>query len=208
MPRGSNKGRTFAPETITEDEAQRLLAACSRGATGARNRALVALMYGGGLRLCEALQLQPEHVNVATGELRVRRGKRVVRVAGRKGRKVRPRDVAVNPTWAAVLAAWQTVRERRGVPASSPFICNLKGRRVLPSYVRSLCKRLAVRAGVDPTRVRPHVFRHSYAARLARQGVPVNVVQRGLGHSSIATTSLYLNHVADDALLAALRAAS
>src|SRR5438552_18837820 len=51
MPRTSNRGRTFPPEVLSPDEARRLLGACSRGATGARNRGLVVLLYRAGLRV-------------------------------------------------------------------------------------------------------------------------------------------------------------
>ena len=206
MPRGSNKGRTFAPEIVSGDEARALLAACSRGATGARNRALLVLLYRAGLRVGEALKLRPEHVDPAAGTVRVRNGKGTKAVKGDPTRrKHTPRTVAVDPAAAELLAAWATKRAALGVPGTAPYLCTLAGRPVLPSYVRSLCKRLAQAAGVDGARVHPHALRHTFAAELAREGKPMNLIQTALGHSSLATTSLYLAHVAPVELVNALR---
>jgi len=221
MPRASGKGRTFAPEIVSADEARRLLAACSRGATGARNRALLVLLYRAGLRVGEALKLKPEHVDPEAGTVRVRNGKGVQPISRRahiaaggapdaprsaRKRTHAPRTVAVDPAAAELLGAWLRKRAALGIAASAPYVCTLDGRPVLPSYVRSLCKRLAQRAGIDPARVHPHSLRHTFAAELAREGTAVNVIQAALGHSSLATTSLYLAHVAPDELVNALRA--
>ena len=54
--------------------------------------------------------------------------------------------------------------------------------------------------------VRPHGLRHTFAAELCREGVPLNEIQQALGHSNAATTSRYLAHVAPEKLLATLRA--
>jgi site-specific recombinase XerD len=54
--------------------------------------------------------------------------------------------------------------------------------------------RLARRAGIQ-RRVHPHALRHSFAAEMASEGVPMNVIQKALGHSSLATTSRYLDHI-------------
>jgi len=215
MPRGSNKGRTFAPEIVSGDEARGLLAACSRGATGARNRALLVLLYRAGLRVGEALKLKAEHVDAVAGTVRVRDGKGTRPAKTRRDpkgaaggptrRKHAPRTVAVDPAAAELLAAWATKRAALGVPGTAPYLCTLDGRPVLPSYVRSLCKRLAEAAGVDSARVHPHALRHTFAAELAREGKPMNLIQTALGHSSLATTSLYLAHVAPVELVNALR---
>jgi integrase len=67
-----------------------------------------------------------------------------------------------------------------------------------------LLPRLARGAGI-PKRVHPHGLRHTHAAQLAREGVPLNVIQAQLGHSNIATTSHYLQHVAPQQLIRVMR---
>src|SRR5713226_3963627 len=209
MPRQSNKGRTFPAEVLSPDEARRLLSACSKGSTGARNRALLVLCYRAGLRVGEALQLRPEHLDLETGTIRVRAGKRTRKVAGDpKRRSHMARQVAVNPEAAAILAVWMAKRAALPIGPTAPFLCTLRGGRVLPSYARSLMKRLAKAANIDPSRVRPHGLRHCFASELAREGVPMTVIQGALGHRSILTTSRYGQDVAPEHVLSTLRARS
>jgi site-specific recombinase XerD len=67
-------------------------------------------------------------------------------------------------------------------------------------YVRNMLHRIGHKAGIDK-RVHPHGLRHSHAAELAAEGVPVNVIQAQLGHSHLATTDVYLRHVAPAAVI-------
>jgi site-specific recombinase XerD len=62
-------------------------------------------------------------------------------------------------------------------------------------YVRDMLKRKAARAGIEK-RVHPHGLRHTHAAELVREGVPMNVIRDQLGHTSLATTDRYLRNVA------------
>jgi site-specific recombinase XerD len=62
-------------------------------------------------------------------------------------------------------------------------------------------------AGIDK-RVHPHILRHTRASELAGEGTPVNVIQTALGHSSLATTSAYLDHIAPQTVLDAMRASA
>jgi integrase len=193
------------PQTVTAGEARQLVLACSRGATGARNRALLVLLYRAGLRIGEALALKPEQFDPEHGVLRVVYGKRT-RTARRGAKRTHaPRTVAVDPEAAGLIAAWLYTRDQRGIPAEAPLLCTLQGRPVLASYARALVVRLAGRAGIRK-RVHPHALRHTFAAELAREGKPVNLIQAALGHRSLATTSTYLAHVAPDELVNALRA--
>ena len=73
------------------------------------------------------------------------------------------------------------------------------------SYVRALFPKLARKAGIAK-RVHAHGLRHTHAAELAAEGVPMNLIQAQLGHSSLATTSRYLDHIAPTQLVEAIRA--
>ncbi|MBA7495702.1 Tyrosine recombinase XerC [subsurface metagenome] len=61
-------------------------------------------------------------------------------------------------------------------------------------------KRIAKRAGIEK-RVHPHGLRHTMSAQLAREGAPMNLIQQQLGHTSLATTSRYLDHIAPQQLI-------
>jgi site-specific recombinase XerD len=107
-------------------------------------------------------------------------------------------------TW-AVFERWSSIR-----PSSRYFFCTLGGKRLSERYLHAMVGRYASRAGVmKPTKdgdrpINPHVLRHSYATRLIERGVPIHDVQAALGHSSLATTQVYL-HVNDEKLADRLR---
>jgi site-specific recombinase XerD len=82
-----------------------------------------------------------------------------------------------------------------GVNGRRRLFCKLDGGPLAQSYVRHLLRRLAEKQGIE-RRVHPHALRHSYAAELAREGVPMNVLKDALGHSTLATTDRYLRNVA------------
>ena len=73
------------------------------------------------------------------------------------------------------------------------------------SYVRQLLPRLAKHAGIQK-RVHAHGLRHSFAAGLMAEGVPVNVISAALSHSSVATTAVYLDHIQPQAVVDTLTA--
>jgi len=189
-----NKGRKLPPEVLTPAEVKALMDACSKRApTGIRNRALIAVLYRGLLRIDEALSLKPKDLNRNPGTIRVLHGK------GDKARTVGLDDAA----W-TVVDVWLERRQAMGMNGRHPVFCNLKGKRLLTSYCRALFPRLAARAGVDK-RVHPHGFRHTGAAEMRAEGIDVGVISKQLGHSSIATTARYLDHISPATVVEAVR---
>jgi len=172
-----------------------LIKACSnRAPTDIRNRALLVALYRGGLRVSEALGLHPKDLDRAAGTVTVLRGK-----GGKR------RTIGLDAGAFAVVERWLDVRAKRGINGRAPIFCTLRGKPVAPAYVRVLCKRLARRARIEK-RVHPHAFRHTHAAELAHDGLPMNLIQAQLGHSSLATTSRYLAHIAPAELVKAMQA--
>jgi integrase/recombinase XerD len=179
------KGTKYPPELLTAEEARDIIRSCSRRApTGIRNAALFTLMYRGGLRIGEALALRPKDVDAKAGTLTVLHGK------GDKRRVVGLDDGAF-----AVLQRWLDRRQALGLNGRQPIFCTLRGEALDDSYVRHALRRAAARAGIEK-RVHPHGLRHTHAAELMAEGVPANVIQDQLGHSSLATTDTYLRHIA------------
>ena len=170
---------------LTESEAIALIrASSSRAPTGIRNRALIAVLWRCGLRISEALALELRDLDLKEGTLRVRHGK------GDKSR-----TVGVDEQTAALLARWLDRRRRLSPGARAPVFCTLRGARVDGSYVRRLLPRLARKAGVE-RRVHAHGLRHTYAAELAREKTPINVIRDALGHTTLSVTDRYLRDVA------------
>jgi site-specific recombinase XerD len=193
----SSRPRRRPPEVLTEPEAIALLCACSqRAPTGVRNRALIAVLWRSGLRISEALALELRDLDLEAGTLRVRHGK-----------GDRSRTVGVDEQTAAMLARWLDRRRTLGPGARAPVFCTLQGGRLDTSYVRRLLPRLARKAGVD-RRVHAHGLRHTYAAELARERTPINVIRDALGHSTLAVTDRYLRDVAPMHVIDTIRARS
>lgn len=179
-----NKGRKLPPELLTADDVRALLAGCSASApTGLRNRALVVTLYRAGLRLEEALTLDPADVDLDGGVIHVRQpGAGRARVAG------------IDAGGLAVIEAWLTARRALALGGGSPLFCTLSGGPLQPAYVRQLLPRLAEKAGI-PKRVHAQGLRYSHAVELAAEGLPAEVIQAQLGHESLASTDRYLRRI-------------
>ncbi|MFG0314666.1 MAG: tyrosine-type recombinase/integrase, partial [Phycisphaerales bacterium] len=73
------------------------------------------------------------------------------------------------------------------------------------AYVRRMLPRMARRAAIEK-RVHAHGLRHTHAAQLASEGVPINVISRQLGHSNVGTTSRYIDHISPTQVIETMRA--
>ncbi|WP_106818786.1 site-specific tyrosine recombinase XerD [Janibacter massiliensis] len=177
------------PKAISLPEVERLLDAASVGDTpvSLRDRALLEVLYGCGLRISEAVGLDVDDVaGVLDGGHDT--GPPVVRVTG-KGDK--QRLVPVGSYASAALGAWLV----RGRPAlssrSTPALfLNQRGGRLSRQSAWALIGAAADRAGLSG-HVSPHTLRHSFATHLLEGGADVRVVQELLGHASVTTTQIY-----------------
>jgi hypothetical protein len=115
------------------------------------------------------------------------------RVLHGKGNKAR---TAPLPSDAAeAVDRWLDCRKRLRLTGRHPLFCTLTGEPLWDSYVRTLCRRLAAKAGIEK-RVHPHRFRHGWALSQVESGTSFPVIQQLLGHSSLATTATYVSHIA------------
>lgn len=206
---GSQKGqpspnyqRRFPPEPLTPDEVAAIIGRCStRSRTGIRNRALLTLLYRSGLRVSEAVgdshrgipPLRVSDINLTAHSIRVLHG---------KGDKATTRGF--HPSAADTLARWIDTRKTIG-SRGGPLFCTLDGGPIHAQYVRLLLKRLADQAGIEK-RVHPHGLRHTFAVELRSAGMDVAAISKLLGHSSIAVTARYLDHLTNGQAIAALEA--
>ena len=183
----ANAGRKFPPEPLTADEVLRLLDQCGDTPTGRRHEAMIVLMWRTGLRCAEVLDLVSKDVDLDHGRLTVLHGK------GDKRRMVALDIGTVN-----VLRAWEADRAELGLSRTDAYFPVLqgptKGMRLGDAYLRELLHRLGKRAGIEK-RVHPHCLRHSFAFWLLEQGVELAVISKMLGHSNLAITDRYANHI-------------
>jgi integrase/recombinase XerD len=180
---------------LTDPEVRALMDACGTGPPSCdRNRALIAVLYRGGLRIAEALALHPKDLDATTGAVRVLNGK-----GGRS------RTIGLDPGAFEILEVWLAARARLGIRGESPVFCTARGDSVSSSYVRRLLSRLGEAAGIEK-RVHPHGLRHTHAAQLRAEGIDIGIISKQLGHRSIATTARYLDHIAPWAVVETMRA--
>ncbi|QLQ40334.1 tyrosine recombinase XerC [Micromonospora robiginosa] len=159
-----------------------------------RDRLLLELLYGTGVRISEACGLDVADVDQA---------RRVVRVLGKGGRE---RAVPYGVPAQRALDAWLAVgRPTLVAPGSSrALLLGARGGRLNPTTARRIVAGWADAAGVPP--VTPHGLRHSAATHLLEGGADLRAVQELLGHSSLASTQIY-THVSVERLRAAYRQA-
>jgi integrase/recombinase XerC len=184
------------PGVLSELEMTRLIETIPAGddgaspSSGARDRAILEILYSAGLRVSELVGMNVEDVDPWQG---------TARVLG-KGAKER-----VAPLGRRALEALRVSLATRGVDllstASSvprPLFVNHRGGRLSARSVESLVARWARRASVE-RRVHPHMLRHSFATHLLNRGCDLRSVQELLGHRNLATTQIY-THVSTERL--------
>ena len=149
-----------------------------------RTRALIVVLWRAGLRISEALSLTESDLDPSRGSILIRRG--------RGGRR---REVGLD-AWAwQHLDAWLEIRVGMRVGTRSCVIDGpTQGRPWSPTAARATLRRLALSAGVR-RRFAPHRLRHAHAVEMAREGVPLLVIQRQLGHANLGITSIYLQGI-------------
>ncbi|HEY5071780.1 MAG TPA: tyrosine recombinase [Caulobacteraceae bacterium] len=186
------RGRPL-PKVLTREEVERLVAAAGArdGAAGLRLGAMVELLYASGLRVSELISLTLAQV---VGD------PAYVFVKGKGGKE---RIAPLNQTARTAIRAY--------LPARADFLPNgmKESPWLFPSRARSgrlttrrfaqLLDEAALGAGLDPTRVSPHVLRHAFATHLLEGGADLRTVQTLLGHADIATTQIY-THLTQDRL--------
>jgi site-specific recombinase XerD len=179
------RGRNL-PRALSPSETERLIDAANGTAPRPlRDRALVELLYGAGLRVSEAVGLDKAGVDLDA---------RVVRVLGKGGKERlvplgRPAAEAVR----RYLALGRPHLDRRYRPE---LFLNARGGALTRAGAFLVLRRLADKAGLEPGRVHPHLLRHSFATHLLEGGADLRSVQEMLGHADLGTTERY-THVSD-----------
>jgi integrase/recombinase XerC len=203
------KSRRELPTLVSAEDAALVLEAPDEGNTGARraeeavmlrDRALLELLYAGGLRVSEACGLDRSALSLGAGE-------RTVRVMG-KGRK--ERIVPIGRPCEEAILAWLARRSelahaRTGFLDPAAVFVSTRGRRLGPRAAQLVVRRYGL-LGAGRADLHPHALRHSCATHLLDGGADLRAIQEMLGHSSLSTTQRY-THVSVAHLLSAYDAA-
>jgi integrase/recombinase XerD len=172
------------PKVLRPDETEALLAAIDTStAIGLRDRAMLEVLYGAGLRVSELVGLPLSGLD--------RRGG-LLRVEGKGGRE------RIVPLGAAALSALDRyLAEARGrllgnaADETHALFLSRRGRGMTRQNFFAMLRKLARRAGVPSDRVSPHVLRHAFATDLLDGGADLRSIQAMLGHADLSTTQIY-----------------
>ena len=177
-----NKGLRYPPDPPRPEEIILVMRQAGQTRHGLRIRALIAVLWRGGLRISEALALTEADIDKRRGALLIRHGK-----------GDRRREVGMDDWGFEHLDAWLEHRVRMPVgPLFSVIDGATCGRPWAATAARAELRRLAADAGVR-RRFAPHQLRHGHAVELAREGVPVNIIQHQ--HADLGITSVYLRGI-------------
>jgi len=212
--RGPKRGRSL-PKVLSEDDVERLFEAAERGDNpkDIRRLAMLEILYAGGLRVSELVSLKLAPIKRITSLLKMddaardeafSQGAGCIVIKGKGGKE---RLVPLTMTALEIIRDWLAVRKET-LPKSlearkraDVFLFPSRGK--LGHITREMfaldLKNLAVKAGLPPSKLSPHVLRHAFATHLLTRGADLRSVQMLLGHSDISTTQIY-THILDERL--------
>ena len=172
------------PTVLSVPEIEAMLASINmEKKNGIRNRAMLEVLYGAGLRVSELIGLQMSRVFFQDG---------FIQIIG-KGSKERLVPLG-GPAWTSLTRYVKEAREqlRKEKGQDSYVFLNKSGNPISRIMVFKIVKEAALAAGINKN-ISPHTFRHSFATHLVEGGADLRAVQEMLGHESITTTEIYLH---------------
>lgn len=175
------KREQHLPEVLTVEEIDAMVAAIDLSKPeGTRNRAIIEMLYGSGLRVSELVELRLS---------RMYRQEEYMLIEG-KGNK--QRLVPISPTAEQWFGYWMEDRAQMTIQrgAEDYAFLNRHGRPLTRVMIFYIIRDLAERAGIRKV-ISPHTLRHSFATHMLQNGADLRIIQQLLGHESIATTEIY-----------------
>jgi len=177
---GPRKSRHL-PTVLSLDEVNRMMAAIDLSSNeGHRNRTMMEMLYGSGLRVSELVNLQLSRIYLSDHYMLI------------EGKGSKQRLVPLSPVAEEWFGYWMQERSTWPLKPESQDIAfvNRYGRPLTRAMVFTIIKRLCAEAGITKT-VSPHTLRHSFATHLLQNGADLRVIQQLLGHEDLGTTEIY-----------------
>ena len=177
MPRIEKK----LPEVLSIEEIDAMIGQIDMSKPeGHRNRAIIEMLYGSGLRVSELTELHLSNIYRKEGYMRI------------LGKGNKQRLVPISPVADEQFGYWLNDRSKLDIKpeASDIAFLNHYGRQLTRAMIFTIVKRLAEAAGIRKT-ISPHTLRHSFATHLLQNGADLRIIQQLLGHESIVTTEIY-----------------
>ena len=169
------------PEVLTVQEIDDMIAHIDMSKPeGHRNRAIIEMLYGSGLRVSELTELRLSNLYRQEGYMRI------------IGKGNKQRLVPISPEADKQLGYWLEDRNKLDIKpeATDIVFLNHYGRQLTRAMIFTIVKRLAQAADIRKN-ISPHTLRHSFATHLLQNGADLRIIQQLLGHESIVTTEIY-----------------
>lgn len=165
------------PKNIDVDEMNQLLEIDINDPLAVRDRAMLEVMYGAGLRLAELVGLDCRHVDLESGEIWV------------VGKGSKERKLPIGRTALIWLQHWLALRDLFAPTDDAIFLSN-QSKRISPRNVQKRFAEWGVKQGVN-SHIHPHKLRHSFATHMLESSGDLRAVQELLGHANLTTTQIY-----------------
>lgn len=172
----------YLPEVLTVEEINALVDAIDVStAEGQRNRAIIEMLYGSGLRVSELVNLKLSDMYLDDGFMRV------------LGKGSKQRLVPISDESKKQFLLWMECRRASVIEQDGQgdyAFLNRRGHQLTRVMIFTIIKRLCAAAGIQKS-ISPHTLRHSFATHLLQNGADLRVIQQLLGHEDITTTEIY-----------------
>lgn len=183
-----NKGKVFPPEIYSKGHIDLIMKEMNpKCSTGCRNRAILSVLHGAGLRVSECMDLKPTDINLDTGKIFIKEG---------KGKEFR--TIGISQTKCSMVQIWMNKRKQLGFNGIHNVFITLKGNPVSSTYCRELLARISKKIekkhGIKQ-RLNPHSMRHTMVSELCDEGWNICDIRDQLGHKSVATTEKYIRKI-------------
>ena len=175
------KKELHLPDVLSLEEIDKMIAQIDMSKSEShRNRAIIEMLYGSGLRVSELVNLRLSDIYLKEGYMRI------------TGKGSKQRLVPISPVAAEWFGFWMQDRGLLDIKAEATDIAfvNRYGRQLTRAMIFTIIKTLARAAGIQKT-ISPHTLRHSFATHLLQNGADLRIIQQLLGHESISTTEIY-----------------
>lgn len=175
------KKELHLPDVLSLEEIDKMIAQIDMSKSEShRNRAIIEMLYGSGLRVSELVNLRLSDIYLQEGYMRI------------TGKGSKQRLVPISPVAAEWFVYWMLDRSLLDIKAEATDIAfvNRYGRQLTRAMIFTIIKTLARAAGIQKT-ISPHTLRHSFATHLLQNGADLRIIQQLLGHESISTTEIY-----------------
>ena len=175
------KKELHLPDVLSLEEIDRMIAQIDMSKSEShRNRAIIEMLYGSGLRVSELVNLRLSEIYLKEGYMRI------------TGKGSKQRLVPISPVATEWFGYWLQDRNALDVRAEAIDIAflNRRGGQLTRAMIFTIIKTLARAAGIQKT-ISPHTLRHSFATHLLQNGADLRIIQQLLGHESISTTEIY-----------------